>query len=79
MTLRLIKVRVLANSGRYSEALENASTIDVEALGSEDKMNYYDAMRTIYWQIGDDKEISKYTDLYFDVYLEYYNGGAGGD
>ena len=75
--IRLIKMGVLSNGNRWADAYAEVGLVDVDALNPEEKMEYYSMARMVCFQLGDDIGVSKYNDLYFDVYLEYYDGGAG--
>ena len=77
--VKLVKIYYLFNAGQSEIALEVAKEINTEDLNNQELLSYYAAMRTIYQGLDDIVWINYYQDLYLQLYLEIFDGGAGGE
>jgi len=77
--VKLIKVYYFYNAGQFACALNLLQQIDKESLSQYELMEYYAAMRDVYRGLEDTQNSAYYQDLYLAVYLEIFDGGAGGD
>ena len=77
--LTISKAYIKLSAGDTAGALEILETIDATRIEGQTLMKYYAAMRDVYKAMGDEAKYDEYVDLYFEIYLEVFNGGAGGE
>lgn len=78
LEIRLLKAYYLNDNDLAEQAIEEIEKMDVDRLSDVYKMNYYSALRTIYDGLDDAEMYEKNNALYWEIYLDYYKGGAGG-
>lgn len=77
--LTISKAYIKLSAGDTAGALEILETIDATRIEGQTLMKYYAAMRDVYKLMGDEAKYQEYVELYFKIYLEVFNGGAGGE
>jgi len=87
-SIRLIKVNLLKNENQYTEALIEAKKLEQQELNDIEEMQLYSTFREIYIELAnasDDEnegkdylnEYNEYNNKYWNLYLDYYEGGEG--
>lgn len=77
--LMLSKAYLQIEANESNCALNTLNGINRDGLSKEQLMNYYSAMRETYDALGDEAKSLEYQKLYFEVYLEVFDGGGGGE
>ena len=78
LEIRLLKAYYLNDNDLAEQAIAEVEKMNVNRLSDVYKMNYYSALRTIYDGLDDAEMYEKNNALYWEIYLDYYKGGAGG-
>lgn len=73
--VKMSKIYLLINNGETEEALKETKKINSDNLTAENLLDYYNAMRRIYGELGDDAMMIYYQDSYIALYKNIYDGG----